>query len=257
MAGSEVTITIPRRFRGPPHSGNGGYTCALLARHIDAPSAEVTLRSPPPLDRAMEVRHEGERALLFDGEHLVAEAAPTSLDPAPPPRVSPDGAIEAARRFRGFEQHPFPGCFACGPERAAGDGLRIFTGPLPQDAGAEGADTEGAAVVAAPWTPAADLAGADGIVAEPIVWAAIDCPCGWAHVDDRLGAVLGRMAARILEPVRAGEEYVAVARRTGAEGSRRLAESALLAPDGRAVAIARATWIVVPSTGAIAPLGGE
>ncbi len=251
MAGSEATITIPRRFRGPPHSGNGGYTCALLARHVEAPTAEVTLRSPPPLERAMEVRHEGDRAQLFDGEHLVAEAAPTSLEPAAPPRVSPVAAIEAVRRFRGFEQHPFPSCFTCGTERAEGDGLRIFSGPI-----SDGTAAAGSAVVAAPWTPSADLAGADGVVAEPVVWAAIDCPSGWAHVDDRLSAVLGRMAARILEPVRAGEQYVAVARRGSAEGSRRHAESALLAADGRAVAVARATWIVVPSPEAIAPLGG-
>ena len=246
MAGSAATITIPRRFRGPPQSGNGGYTCALLARHVDAASAEVTLRSPPPLDRDMELRHEGDRALLFDGEHLVAEAAPTSLEPAPPPRVSPAEATEAAHRFRGFDQHPFPSCFTCGPDRAEDDGLRIFTGPV----------AEGSEVVAAPWTPPADLAGGDGVVAEPIVWAAIDCPSGWAHVDDRLSAVLGRMAARVLEPVHAGEQYVAVARQTGVEGNRRHAESALLAPGGRAVAIARATWIVVPSPAAIAPLGG-
>ena len=251
MAGGETTIVIPRRFRGPPHSANGGYACALLARHVGAPSAEVTLRSPPPLDRPMDVRHEGDRALLFDGEHLVAEAAPTTLDPEPPPRVSPAEAIAAARRFRGFEQHPFPSCFTCGTQRAEGDGLRIFTGPT-----SAGAATEGSEVVAAAWTPSAGLAGADGVVAEPIVWAAIDCPTGWAHVDDRLSAVLGRMAARILEPVRAGEPYVAVARRTGAEGNRRHAESALLAAGGRAVAVARATWIVVPSPDAIAPLGG-
>lgn len=246
MDGSEATIVIPQRFRGPPHSGNGGYACALLARRLDAPTAEVTLRSPPPLDRAMEVRREGDRALLFDGEHLVAEAAPTSLEPGAPPRVSPAEALEAVSRFRGFEQHPFPSCFTCGTERAAGDGLRIFTGPV----------ADGSEVVAAPWTPSADLAGADGVVADPIVWAAIDCPTGWAHVDDRLSAVLGRMTARILEPVQAGEQYVAVARRTGAEGNRRHAESALLAPGGRAVAVARATWIVVPSPEAIAPLGG-
>lgn len=246
MAGSAATIAIPRRFRGPPQSGNGGYTCALLARHVDAASVEVTLRSPPPLDRAMELRHEGDRALLFNGEHLVAEAAPASLEPAPPPRVSPAEAIEAASRFRGFEQHPFPSCFTCGTDRAEGDGLRIFAGPVPK----------AHEVVAAPWTPAADVAGADGVVADPIVWAAIDCPTGWAHVDDRLSAVLGRMTARVLEPVHAGEEYVAVARLTGVEGNRCHAESALLAPGGRAVAIARATWIVVPSTEAIAPLGG-
>ena len=194
----------------------------------------------------MELRHEGDRVLLFDGEHLVAEAAPTSLDPGAPPRVSPAEAIEAAGRFRGFEQHPFPSCFTCGTDRAEGDGLRIFTGPV----------AEGSEVVAAPWTPPADLAGEDGVVAEPIVWAAIDCPSGWAHVDDRLSAVLGGWQRAVLEPVRAGEQYVAVARRTGAEGNRRHAESALFAPGGHAVAIARAIWIVVPSPEAIAPLGG-
>ena len=58
------------------------------------------------------------------------------------------------------------------------------------------------------------------------------------------------------EPVQAGEPYVVAARLTGVEGNRRHAESALLAPGGRAVAVARATWIVVPSPEAIAPLGG-
>ena len=28
------TMTIPRRFRGPPNSGNGGYVCGMLARQI-------------------------------------------------------------------------------------------------------------------------------------------------------------------------------------------------------------------------------
>ena len=39
------TITIARRFRGPPNSGNGGYVCGMLARHI-AGAAEVMLRAP-------------------------------------------------------------------------------------------------------------------------------------------------------------------------------------------------------------------
>jgi hypothetical protein len=41
-------VTIERRFRGPSESGQGGYSCGLLARAIDAPAAEVTLRAPPP-----------------------------------------------------------------------------------------------------------------------------------------------------------------------------------------------------------------
>src|SRR2546430_6225723 len=48
-----VTVTdivIEPRFRGPPDSANGGYTCAMAAQFIDVP-AQVTLRTPPPLGR--------------------------------------------------------------------------------------------------------------------------------------------------------------------------------------------------------------
>ena len=30
----------------------------------------------------------------------------------------------------GLHDHRYPTCFVCGPERAQGDGLRIFTGPV-------------------------------------------------------------------------------------------------------------------------------
>ena len=49
------SITIHRRFRGPPDSGNGGYSCALLGRFIDGPAA-VRLSVPPPLGVPLEVR---------------------------------------------------------------------------------------------------------------------------------------------------------------------------------------------------------
>jgi hypothetical protein len=52
------TMTIPRRFRGPPNSGNGGYVCGMLARHI-AGAAEVTLRAPPPLETELSVVEAG------------------------------------------------------------------------------------------------------------------------------------------------------------------------------------------------------
>ena len=48
------TMTIPRRFRGPPNSGNGGYVCGMLARQI-AGAAEVTLRAPPPLETELDL----------------------------------------------------------------------------------------------------------------------------------------------------------------------------------------------------------
>ena len=75
----ENTITIDRRYRGPLHSGNGGYTAGRLAAFVDGP-AEVTLRLPPPLDRPLAVAEEDGRVLLLDGEALVAEARPGAPD---------------------------------------------------------------------------------------------------------------------------------------------------------------------------------
>src|SRR5215218_4317713 len=52
---SRVTeIVIDRRFRGPDQSGNGGYTCGLVAGAMDGPAA-VTLRLPPPLEVPLRV----------------------------------------------------------------------------------------------------------------------------------------------------------------------------------------------------------
>ena len=48
------TMTIARRFRGPPNSGNGGYVCGMLARYISG-AAEVVLRAPPPLETELDV----------------------------------------------------------------------------------------------------------------------------------------------------------------------------------------------------------
>ena len=73
------TITLPARFCGPPDSANGGYTAGALARYVDGP-AEVTLRCRPPLDRPLIVVVEGERVLLRDGDQVVAEAIPATLD---------------------------------------------------------------------------------------------------------------------------------------------------------------------------------
>jgi hypothetical protein len=49
-----ATLSIDRRFCGPPGSGNGGYTAGHLAALI-GDSAEVTLRRPPPLETEMRV----------------------------------------------------------------------------------------------------------------------------------------------------------------------------------------------------------
>jgi hypothetical protein len=92
-------------------------------------------------------------------------------------------ARAAAGRCPLFQGHPFPTCFSCGPDRAPGDGLQIFPGPLP-----------GGDLWAAPWTPDPSVADQDGLVLPEVVWAALDCPIGFAAGVADTVMVLGRMA---------------------------------------------------------------
>jgi hypothetical protein len=77
-------VVIEERFCGPPDSGNGGYVCGLVAG-ILGQEAEVTLRRPPPIGRAMLVRRSAEGGItLCDREEVVAEALPGRLQIKPP-----------------------------------------------------------------------------------------------------------------------------------------------------------------------------
>lgn len=226
----EPSLQIDARFHGPPNSGHGGYTCGLVAEFLGG-AVEVTLRSPPPLDTPLAVTEKDRRILVRHGEKLVAEAEAAHLDPEVPDPVSLEAAKAASRDFIGFRNHAFPTCFACGPERKPGDGLRIFAGPVP-----------GRNLVAAPWTPDASLATPQGFVAPAFVWAALDCP-GYAAACPGAPAVLGRMAAEVLGPVRPEEAHLVVAWPLGSEGRKAFAGTALFRPDGRLLGHARQTWI--------------
>src|SRR5262245_15331676 len=140
-----TTVTIAQRFRGPPTSGNGGYSCGMAARFIDGP-AEVRLRAPPPLDTPLEVTKDAHGVALHHGDTLIAEARPTSVEldvPAAPSRAQAEDAVKS---YRGFKTHIFPGCFVCGPERTPDEALCLYCGAVREN------------LVAAPWTPAPDLA---------------------------------------------------------------------------------------------------
>ena len=222
-------MIVPGRFNGPPDSGNGGYTCGLVAGLLGG-TAEVTLRLPPPLDRELEVARDDGRVEIRDGETLVAEAEVVTLDVDVPAPVSVAGAQRASAKYAGFDHHAYDTCFVCGPARA--DGLRVYAGPV------EGRD----GIVASPWTPP------EGVGPE-LVWAALDCPSGWA-VDDfqREGVLLGRMATAIDRLPTPGEPHVVIGWRVGEEGRKRFAGSALLTADGEVLARSRSTWIVPMGT---------
>jgi hypothetical protein len=222
-------VRIPARYNGPPRSANGGYTCGLVAALLGG-EAQVTLRAPPPLDRELEIVRVDDRVEVRDGETLVAEGEPAAVDVEVPAPVSPAEAEDASTRYAGFAHHAYPTCFTCGPERE--DGLGIYAGAV---AGRDG-------VVAAPWTPAEEPA-------PEVVWAALDCPSGWA-VDDfqREGVLLGRMVARVDRLPVPGDPHVVLGWRIGEEGRKRFAGSALVTAAGDVLARSRSTWIVPTGT---------
>ena len=234
-------ITIDRRFNGPPNSGHGGYVCGIIADHI-GPCAEVTLHSPPPLDLPLTVeRMESGEVHLSDAKATIAvgRQAQLLLDIPDPPTL--EECTKAAKAYPGFESHPFPTCFVCGHERAEGDGLRIFSGPV-----------NGSEVMAAPWLPDASLAGITGKVRTEFLWAALDCPTGWA-VKNLLNTLfpnatqilLGRLVADVKEGLRIGQNCVTIGWPIGNDGRKLFSGSAIFSKNGELLAAGKATWIAI------------
>jgi hypothetical protein len=224
------TIVIPRRFRGPANSGNGGYSCGVIAELVGADGVEVTLRLPPPLETPLAVERDGEHVRILHGDALVAEARPADpeLDPPEPPPFALVAELSAARPPE--PDHPFPGCFVCGTGREPGEALRLRPAAL------------GDGRVAAPWLVEPQFAG------PRFAWAALDCPGGWAVPPDASRGIsfLGRLTARVHEPPAAGDECVVVGWPLGGEGRRRNAGTALFRGGGL-LAIGRAVWFEMGS----------
>jgi hypothetical protein len=241
-----ASIVIEKRFCGPPKSANGGYVCGLLAAYIDG-SAEITLLAPPPLGQRLDVVAAEHGVELRKGDTTLATGRRVHMDVPEVPIVEWSEAQDAVRRPRYDEsRHPLPMCFVCGPARLDGDGLRIIPGPLPSRS------NHRAGALAAPWVPYPDLANEGGAVAGEFIWAALDCPTGYAAVGaQHLGMtgtetiLLGRMSARIEKRPCPGDQCVIAAWPTGRDGRKLFANSALLSPDGKILAVARATWLLV------------
>ena len=203
------TLIIPRRFRGPPNSANGGYVSGAFSVAAGTDLRTKLLR-PPPLEQPLAARLE--------------------LDvPAPPGYVQ---AVWASQHYAGFREHAFPECFVCGPHRRRGDGLRIFPGML--DNG----------IVAGPWLPSDWLGEGTDKVAVEHHWAALDCPGYFAVSGGRRAMLLGEMLAHVDRPVHVGEPCTVIGWRiAAAEGRKHYAGTAIFDEDGELCARARATWI--------------
>jgi hypothetical protein len=112
--------------------------------------------------------------------------------------------------------------------------MRLFAGPVP-----------GKPMVAAPWVPDRWVTGKDGGVRPEMIWAALDCPGGWALTDFSAGklARVGQMTGRILRPVEAGKRFVVVGWPRGAEGRKLFCGTAVFNQNGDVCAAARSTWV--------------
>ena len=214
-----MAILIDSRFRGPDDSGNGGYSCGVIAREHGGGELEVTLRLPPPLDEWLRLDADGR---VWDDHALVAEVREGSVALAAPAPVTWE---EAAAAQAPDLDSPFPHCFVCG--HARDDGLHIHAGPV-----------EGRDVVAAPWQVADDTVGPE------FVWAALDCPGAYATgVIGRGVVVLGRLTARVDRVPQGGERCVAVGWSLGSDDRKHGAGTALFSASGELLGIARAVWI--------------
>ena len=78
-----------------------------------------------------------------------------------------------------------------------------------------------------------------------LVWAALDCPSGWAVPLEARPYVLGRMAVRVVRLPDPGDECVVVGLMTSQNGRKAHSRSTLYSPDGEVLALARATWVAL------------
>lgn len=239
-------LLVPTRFRGPPSSGNGGWTSGALAVLLTGPgpgafsTVEVTLRQPPPLERGLPVTVAAGTATCAVAEAAVVEREPAAVEP-----VTMAQAAAAEASFAGLRRHPFPTCFSCGPGRAPGDGLRIFPGRV-ADSG------RGGRRVAATWTPDPSVAAEGAGPAHatvPITWAALDCIGGWSGDLEERPMVLGRMTARVDTLPAIGAPHVLVGELLGEQGRKTYSAATLYDDRGRVLARAAHVWIAVdPAT---------
>ena len=225
-------LIVNARFNGPPDSGNGGYICGIIANFVEG-TAEITLRQPPPLNKPMQVIQQDDGVHLMDGNLLIASGKSATLSVDVPAMPTMAEAETAVSQYTGFQDHIFPTCFVCGPERHERDGLRIFTGAV-----------DDRNVVAAPWQTDETLANEEGLVKPEFIWAALDCPGAFAVMMEGLTPiVLGRLTATVTHLPPAGERCIVIGWPLGKDGRKHFAGTAVFTEDGKLCGKGQAVWI--------------
>ena len=231
-------VVVARQFCGPPNSGNGGYVSGLLAQSIPG-AATAVLRAIIPLDTTLDLTGDAAAATLSgEGCALIGEAKASAGETLPTPPAPPtfEQAEAAGKRYFAFSRRFHPICFTCGPERAEGDGARVFVGPI------EGAP---AGHVAGIWSAAPGFCGPDGLARPEIVWAALDCPgsIAWVELKGSGGGLLGTMTAEILRRPAQDEPVIITAWPIEQDGRKQFAGVAMFSQDGELMARAHQVWI--------------
>jgi hypothetical protein len=238
------TLTIAARFCGPSSSANGGYFAGMVAT-LAAHTVSVRLAKPPPLDTEFTVSTQPDGSMqILHGAELIGEAQPANLTLEVPDAPEYLQTVEASRHYAGLRYHRFPSCFVCGTQRARGDGLRIFAGPLATRA-----------LVAAPWVPDASLDAGDGKVRAEFMSAALDCPGYYALAADDRMMLLAEFTAHVDRRVHIGESCTLIGWQLDGSGRKHHAGTALFDGRGQLCGRARALWIEPRSAAAGAVAG--
>jgi hypothetical protein len=240
-------VTIPARYKGPPTIANGGYVCGLVAKYIDG-AADVMIKLPTPLDQELQIRSNGDGSYyLMDGDQIIIQAKPGTLNLAVPDAPGYEEACKAAKQSIALKPTPHPHmkghgihpiCFCCGADVPDGEGLKIHPGRV-----------AGTDMVAAPWTPAPEFGNEEGFVLPEFIWTALDCPGAFAlrELTDKKPGLSGRLIGQIETPLRCGEPCVIAAWPVGIDGRKLYAGTALFNAEGQIIGSTLATWFSMPS----------
>ncbi|MEV7523335.1 hotdog fold domain-containing protein [Streptomyces sp. NPDC091371] len=231
------TITVPEHLHGYPGVAYGGYVAGLLAGRATAKTVRVDFRRPVPTETPVRLAGTPEGGCeLTDGELPLAVATPAApLETDAPGAPSWEQAVAAAEAYRAAPPEGQVDCFGCGLDRTPATGLRLHCGAVP-----------GRELVATAWTPGRELAGADGLLPDELVWGALDCPGNAAGrlLDGRpAGAVTASLTARLLRPVPVGEGLVSYSWLLTSSGRKYTVGTALATASGEPCAVGEALWV--------------
>jgi hypothetical protein len=169
---------------------------------------------------------------LRHGDKVIVEASSTTIDVAPPAPIDLETATTAMKSSFALDaRHPFPTCFVCGPKRNAHDGLEIFPAAVNER------------LYAATWLPATEFGDSRQFLRPEFLWAAMDCPTGFAAGFPIAGKlVTGRLAVEQLQPIRVGQLCLLLSWPLRIEGRKHFS-AACIYQNQKPCAVARATWI--------------